>query len=86
MTTTAWSHASPAAGGCVEREWITCVVEPFGLGPVVLPVGEIVVCGALVARATAFLDTVEPGRYRLRVWVAVLQTDGAGWQRRIAAL
>jgi hypothetical protein len=70
----------------VEHEGITYVIEPFELGPVVLPTGEIVACDPLVPHTTPFVDTVEPGRYRLRAWVAVLHEDGAEWQRRIAAL
>jgi hypothetical protein len=53
---------------------------------VVLPTGEIVACDPLVPHTTAFVDTVEPGRYPLRAWVAVLHRDGAEWQRRITAL
>jgi Protein of unknown function (DUF4241) len=73
-------------GRSVERDGITYVVEPVELGPVVLPTGEIVACDPLVPHTTAFVDTVGPGRYRLRAWVAVLHKDGAEWQRRITAL
>src|SRR5262249_9633115 len=74
------------AGYSVERERITYVVEPFELGPVVLPTGEIVACDPLVPHTTPFAETVAPGRYTLRAWVAVLHKDGAQWQRRITAL
>jgi hypothetical protein len=73
-------------GRSVERDGITYVVEPVELGPVVLPTGEIVGCDPLVPHTTPFVDTVEPGRYRLRAWVAALHQDGAEWQRRITAL
>jgi hypothetical protein len=53
---------------------------------VALPTGEVVACDPLVPHTTAFVDTVEPGRYPLRAWVAVLHRDGAEWQRGIAAL
>jgi hypothetical protein len=74
------------AGHRVERDGITYVVEPFELGQVALPTGEVVACDPLVPHTTAFIDTVEPGRYSLRAWVAVLHRDGAEWQRRITAL
>src|SRR5262249_11592522 len=74
------------AGYSVERERITYVVEPFELGPVVLPTGEIVACDPLVPHTTPFAETVAPGRYTLRAWVAVLHKDGAQWQRRVTAL
>jgi Protein of unknown function (DUF4241) len=75
-----------AAGYSVEDDGITYVVEPFDLGHVVLPTGEIVGCDPLVLHTTPFVDTVPPGRYTLRAWVAVLHKDGAEWQRRITAL
>jgi hypothetical protein len=53
---------------------------------VVLPTGEIVGCDPLVSHTTPFVDTVPPGRYTLRAWVAVLHKDDAEWQRRITAL
>jgi hypothetical protein len=74
------------AGLSVERDAITFVVEPFDLGPVVFPTGEVVGCDPLVPHTVPYVDTIEPGRYRLRAWVAVLHKDGAQWQRRIAAL
>jgi hypothetical protein len=74
------------AGYSVEDDGITYVVEPFDLGQVVLPTGEIVGCDPLVAHSIPFVDTVPPGRYTLRAWVAVLYRGGAEWQRRIAGL
>jgi hypothetical protein len=41
------------AGRCAEREGITYVVEPFELGPVMLPTGEIMAGDPLVAHATS---------------------------------
>ncbi|GAA1819523.1 DUF4241 domain-containing protein [Luedemannella flava] len=69
-----------------EFDDVTYVVEPFELGPLVLPTGEIVGCDPLVSHTTPFVDTVEPGTYPLRAWVAVLHKDQVEWQRRIAAL
>lgn len=43
-------------------------------------------CDPLVPHTVPFVETVEPGRYTLRAWVAVLHKDGAEWQRRITAL
>jgi Protein of unknown function (DUF4241) len=74
------------AGRCTQHDGITYVVEPFELGLAVLPTGEIVACDPLVPHTTAFVDTVQPGRYPLRAWVAVLHKGGAEWQRRITAL
>jgi len=74
------------AGYSVEHDGVTYVVEPFDLGPVVMPTGEVVACDPLVSHTTAFADTVAPGRYQLRAWVAVLHKDGREWQRRVAAL
>lgn len=70
----------------VERDGIVYGVQPYDLGPVVLPTGRVVGCDPLVPQATPFVDAVTPGRYQLRAWVAVLSKDGAEWQRRIAAL
>jgi hypothetical protein len=56
------------AGYSVERDGTMYVVEPFDLGPVVLPTGEIVACDPLVPHTTAFAETVAPGRYPLRAW------------------
>jgi hypothetical protein len=75
-----------SAGHSVEDDGVTYVVEPFELGPVVFPTGEIVACDPLVPHTTPFVDTIEPGRYALRAWVAVLHKDGVEWQRRVAAL
>jgi hypothetical protein len=69
-----------------ERDGVTCVVEPYQLGPVVLPTGKLVGCDPLVPHTTPFVDAVAPGRYQLRAWVAVLHKDGSEWQRRITAL
>jgi hypothetical protein len=74
------------AGYRVEDEGIVYQVEPFDLGPVVLPTGRVVGCDPLLAQAVPFVDAVTPGRYQLRAWVAVLSKDGAESQRRIAAL
>jgi hypothetical protein len=74
------------AGHHVEDDGITYVIQPFDLGPVVLPTGEIVGCDPLVAHVTPFVDRVTPGRYLLRAWVAVMHKNGAEWQRRITAL
>ena len=65
------------AGYRVEREGIDYVVEPYELGPVVLPTGRIVGCDPLVANATPFVDEVAPGRHQLRVWVAILSKGTA---------
>lgn len=43
-------------------------------------------CDPLVPHTVPFVETVEPGRYTLRAWVAVLHKDGAEWQRQITAL
>lgn len=74
------------AGYRVERDGIAYFVQPYELGPVVLPTGKVVGCDPLVPHATPFVDVVAPGRYQLRAWVAVLHKDGSEWQRRIAAL
>jgi hypothetical protein len=74
------------AGYRIERDGIAYRVEPYELGPVVLPSGKVVACDPLVAHTTPFVDTVAPGRYPLRAWVAVLHKDGSEWQRRINAL
>ncbi|NGM16377.1 DUF4241 domain-containing protein [Verrucosispora sioxanthis] len=74
------------AGYRIERDGITYRVEPYELGPVVLPSGKVVGCDPLVAHATPFVGSVVPGRYPLRAWVAVLHVDGGEWQRRITAL
>jgi hypothetical protein len=73
-------------GFSAEDDGITFVVERHVLGPVVVPTGRIVGCDPLVAESEPFADTVEPGRYDLVAWVAVLFTDGTESQRRIAAL
>ncbi|GAA1858587.1 DUF4241 domain-containing protein [Asanoa iriomotensis] len=73
-------------GFSVESDGVTFVVEPHELGSVVLPSGEIVGCDPLVPHTTPFVDTVEPGKYPMRAWVAVLHKDDAEWQRRMAAL
>lgn len=70
----------------VEHDGITFVVEPYPLGPLVLPTGKVVGCDPFVPNATPFVDVVAPGRYQLRAWVAVLHRDGSEWQRRITAL
>lgn len=63
------------------------VVEPHRLDDVVLPTGAVVACDPLVFAGTEpFAATVEPGRYRLVAWVAVLFKKGAEHQRRNAAL
>ena len=69
-----------------ERDGIAYVVEPYELGPVVLPTGKVVACDPFVPHTTPFVDAVTPGRYQLRAWVAVLHKDGSEWQRRITAL
>jgi hypothetical protein len=74
------------AGYRTERDGIAYVVEPHELGPVVLPTGKVVGCDPLVPDTTPFVDTVAPGRYQMRAWVAVLHKDGSEWQRRITAL
>jgi len=74
------------AGHRAEHDGITYVVEPYELGPILLPTGKVVACDPLVPQGTPFTETVEPGRYRLRAWVAVLHRDGTEWQRRITAL
>lgn len=74
------------AGYSVECDGISYVVEPFDLGPLVLPTGHVVACDPLVPHTMAFVDSVMPGRYELRAWVAVLHRNGAEWQRRITAL
>lgn len=70
----------------VEHDGLVHVVEPCDLGLVTLPTGRVVGCDPLVAQATPFVDTVAPGRYPLRAWVAILFKGGSEWQRRIAAL
>jgi hypothetical protein len=74
------------AGHSAVRDGVTFMVEPFELGPVVLPTGEIVACDPLVPHTTPFVDIVTPGRYTLWAWVVVLHKDGVEWQRRIGAL
>jgi hypothetical protein len=74
------------AGHRVECDGIVYVVEPYELGPVVLPTGKVVGCDPFVPQATPFVDVVAPGRYPLRAWVAILSEDGSELQRRIAAL
>jgi hypothetical protein len=69
-----------------ERDGIAYLVEPYELGPVMLPTGKVVGCDPLVPHTTPFVDVVAPGQYPLRAWVAILHKDGAEWQRRIAAL
>lgn len=69
-----------------ECDGIAYRIEPYELGPVVLPTGKVVGCDPIVAHTTPFTDAVEPGQYELRAWVAVLLRDGSEWQRRIAAL
>ena len=68
------------AGYRVESDGVTYRVEPYELGPVVLPSGKVVGCDPLVAHAKPFADAVAPGRYPLRAWVAVLHADGGEWQ------
>jgi hypothetical protein len=70
----------------VMRDGISYVVEPVELGPVLLPTGQVVACDPLVPRTAPFVETVGPGRYALRAWVAAVHKDGAEWQRRITAL
>lgn len=74
------------AGYRIESDGVTYRVEPHELGSVVLPSGRVVGCDPLVAHATPFVDSVAPGRYPLRAWVAVLHVDGGERQRRITAL
>jgi len=74
------------AGHRIESDGVTYRVEPHEIGPVVLPSGRVVGCDPLVAHATPFVDSVAPGRYPLRAWVAVLHVDGGERQRRITAL
>lgn len=74
------------AGYRVESDGVTYRVEPYELGPVVLPSGKVVGCDPLVAHVTPFVDSVAPGRYPLRAWVAMLHADGGEGQRRITAL
>jgi Protein of unknown function (DUF4241) len=74
------------AGYRVDRDGIVYAAEPFDLGIVVLPTGRVVGCDPLVAHTTPFVDAVEPGRYLLRAWVAILSEDGVESQRRTAAL
>ena len=74
------------AGYRVERDGLAYVVEPYHLGPVVLPTGKVVGCDPLIPQTTPYVDAVRPGRYELRAWVAVIHKDGAEQQRRIAAL
>jgi Protein of unknown function (DUF4241) len=73
-------------GYSVARDQIAYAVERAELGPVLLPTGQVVACDPLVPHTVPFVETVEPGRYALRAWVAVLHKDGAEWQRRITAL
>lgn len=74
------------SGYRAECDGIAYRVEPYELGPLVLPTGKVVGCDPLVPHTTPFVDAVAPGRYPLRAWVAVLQKDGSEWQRRITAL
>ena len=70
----------------MERDGLVYVVEPYDLGSVVLPTGKVVGCDPLIAHTTPYVDAVQPGRYALRAWVAVMHADGGERQRRIAAL
>ncbi|WUJ20442.1 DUF4241 domain-containing protein [Micromonospora sp. NBC_00389] len=79
-------NAVLATGYRAECDGVTYRVEPYELGPVVLPTGKIVGCDPLVAHTTPFVDSVAPGRYPLWAWVAGLDADGGEWQRRITAL
>lgn len=63
------------------------VLESHPAGDVVLPTGQVVGCDPLAfPDPDPFTVTVEPGTYPLRAWVAVLQADGAEWDRTVAAL
>jgi uncharacterized protein DUF4241 len=74
------------AGYRVDANDVTYVIEPYDLGLVVLPTGRVVGCDPLAAHDEPFTETVQPGSYRLRAWVAILHRNGAEWQRRITAL
>jgi hypothetical protein len=73
-------------GTRVEHDGLTYLIERHDLGTVVLPSGEVVGCDPLVAHDDPFTETVAPGSYPLRAWIAVLHRDGREWQRRVAAL
>nr|WP_275937805.1 DUF4241 domain-containing protein [Micromonospora chalcea] len=79
-------NAVLTAGYRVESDGVTYRVEPYELGPVMLPSGKVVGCDPLVAQATPFVGSVAPGRYPLRAWVALVHADGGEGQRRITAL
>ncbi|MDY7088870.1 MAG: DUF4241 domain-containing protein [Actinomycetota bacterium] len=74
------------AGCRLEDDGTVYDVEPYDLGPVVLPTGRVVGCDPLLAQAVPFVDAVTPGCYQLLAWVAILSKDDAESQRRIAAL
>lgn len=62
-------------------------IEPHRLDDVVLQTGAVVACDPLVFAETEPFETrVEPGRYPLVAWVAVLFKQGVEDQRRNAAL
>ena len=63
------------------------VMESHPAGDVVCPTGHVVGCDPLtLPEPEPFTVDVVPGTYPLRAWVAVLQKDGAEWQRYVAAL
>ena len=74
------------AGRCTEHDGVTCVVEPFELGPVCCRLARL----RPVIRwgRTRRCSSTRSGRvrYPLRAWVVVLHKGGAEWQRRITAL
>jgi Protein of unknown function (DUF4241) len=69
-----------------EDDGVGYVVEPHDLGVLAVPTGNLVGCDPLVPHTTPFVDTIAPGRYPLRAWVAVLNKDAVEWQRRVTAL
>jgi hypothetical protein len=74
------------AGLRVDSGETAYVIEPYDLGMVVSPTGHIVGCDPLVSHDRPFTETVPPGNYLLRAWIAVLHHHGTETQRRIAAL
>lgn len=75
-------------GSRYRDERAVYVIEPHTVADVVLPTGHLVGCDPLSGApgAEPFAIAVPAGVYELRAWVAVLRSDGAEWQRRVAAL
>jgi hypothetical protein len=77
---------------CAGSEYVddpdTYRIERHQVTEVVLSSGHVVGCDPLVSATDTepFTVTVTPGRYPLVAWVAVLLTDAAERDRRVAAL